>query len=196
VVTFLLPLHVLIAVAAEPLVVTFLPRRWLPAIPLLVLLSLAGGFRCCDIAATTALKAGGRSGLVLALALLRIGAIVAALLVSMPHGIVVATLAVLGVRVLIALVATLLALTQLPMPAEGRLPDLGVIPFALWTALFLACTGPLDEALGTEPLALLLALGLTAVPLWFATRWIVDRPALSREWSWFQARLASRGDPM
>jgi PST family polysaccharide transporter len=104
----LLPLHVLLAFLARPLVTGLFPEEWHGAVPLLVLFALAAGLRCLEIVELTALKALGLGATLLRLAGLRLALLLVALALTLPEGDVTAVAAGVLVARAVALVSVLL----------------------------------------------------------------------------------------
>jgi len=114
----LVPLHVLLALVAEPLVTTFFPREVHAAAPLVALFALAAGARCLEIFADTSLKAAGRGAVVLRLSAVRLVLLAATLAFTLPSGeLVRVAQGVLVARVLAALISLVVELRITPASA-------------------------------------------------------------------------------
>jgi O-antigen/teichoic acid export membrane protein len=182
-VTFALPLHVLLALMAEPIVHTFFPPEWTYAAPLLSCLAMAAGARCFDVAAVTTLKAVGEGQTVFRLGLVRIGLLAVALIVSLPYGLGAVAGAVLASRVVAALVSMLAAWRRLDLTTAATANELSAAAgaFTLWALVFTPAAWYLGAALEGAAVPLLAVVPLTALVAWFAARGLVDRRALARE---------------
>lgn len=190
-----LPLHVLLAVMADPIVRTLSPEQWHGAAPLLALLALGAGARCVDVAAVTALKAAGRGRAVFRLGLARIAGLLVAILFALPHGVVMVAGAVLASRIVAALVSLVLVSRRLDLgagPARRRLVE-GGRAAAVWVLVFVPVSWYLERILEGASVPMLALVPLVAFVLWFLVRTVVDRAALTSELGLVRARLERPG---
>lgn len=181
--TFVLPLHVLLALMAVPIVSTFFPEEWGAAAPLLSCLAMAAGARCFDVAAVTALKASAAGTVVFRLGLFRIGLLALALVLSIPHGIGAVAGAVLGARILAAGASLVAAWRRLDLGATSASLELsaGGAAFALWALVFAPAAWYLEGILEGAAVPQLAVVPLLAFVLWLVARALVDRRSLGRE---------------
>ena len=186
---WLAPAHVALALLARPLVALLLPPAWLDTAPLLVLMSLAGGARCLDVIATTALKASDRSRAVAALGVARLGLLAAALLAALPTGNVIdLARAVLAARLLAAGLSLGWALTRVATPRAPLLRALATL--ALFVALALPARQALAGAFGPGSPWLLLTGAASLAALWLLVRRAIDRDSLHDDFTRVRGRLA------
>lgn len=180
---FVLPLHVLLALMAEPIVHTFFPAAWESAAPLLSCLAMAAGARCFDVAAVTALKASGASRAVFRLGLFRIALLVVALVLSIPHGIGAVAGAVLGARIFAAGASLVTAWRRLDASSTSATLELSAAgaAFTLWALVFAPSAWYLEEILKGAAVPQLAVVPLTALVAWLFARALVDRRSLARE---------------
>ncbi|MBL8860014.1 MAG: oligosaccharide flippase family protein [Planctomycetes bacterium] len=180
---FVLPLHVLLALTAEPIVNTFFPTEWGSAAPLLSCLAMAAGARCFDLTAITAIKASAHGKIVFRLGILRIVLLGIALGFSLPHGVGAVAGAVLASRVIAALASLTVAWRTLSLSSTTDGPDLGAAgaAFTLWALAFAPAAWYLEYLLEGASVPLLAIIPLIALVVWLVARALLDRPALSRE---------------
>lgn len=185
------PLHVLLAALARPIVHTFFPPEYHAAAPVLSILALAAGARCFDVAAVTALKASGGGRTVFQLGVARIALLAAAILIALPHGLVMVATAVLASRVVSAAVALLAAGRRMARTAAR--PDGTLAPAAaallFWVLVFAPCSWYLEKILEGASVPLLALVPLAAFVLWLLARVALDRAALAREAAFVRARI-------
>jgi succinoglycan exporter len=183
--TFALPLHVVLAMMAEPIVRTFFPRDWGFAAPLLSCLAMASGARCFDIAAITTLKAVGEGRTVFRLGILRMSLLVIALVLGLPHGLGAVAGAVLASRVIAALASMTAAWRRLDLTAAATTSELSAAgaAFTLWALVFTPAAWYLESILEGAAVPLLAVIPLTALVAWFAARGLLDRRGLTREFA-------------
>jgi O-antigen/teichoic acid export membrane protein len=187
-----LPLHVLLAFIAQPLVTAFFPLRWHAASTLLVWLALSAATRCFDVVAVAALKAAGRSRTVFRLGVMRLVLLAFALAVALPHGIHVVVVAVFGSRACAALAALLYARRLLDLEHARREAGIAraVWTLAAWAVAFVPLALVLDRALDVHALALIALQACLALALWSLMRALFDRDALARELQTVRTRLS------
>jgi len=180
---FLLPLHVLLALMAEPIVNTFFPPRWGSAAPLLSCLAMAAGARCFDVTAITALKAAAAGRTVFHLGVLRIGLLVVALALSLPYGVGAVAGAVLGGRILAALASMTAAWRRLDLNTTSAASELSAAgaAFTMWALVFAPAAWYLESILEGAAVPLIAVVPLTALVAWITARGLLDRRALARE---------------
>ncbi|MCB9899693.1 MAG: glycosyltransferase [Planctomycetes bacterium] len=169
----LLPLHVLLATCAVPLLRLLFPERWLDAAPLLAALALAGGARCVEVVAATAIKSRGRSATVARLSLARLLVLAAATLAALPFGVVAVALAALGARV-VGAALTLEAARTLLGPLHMRRPLRVLLGFCVgWLLLYT----PLAPLRALSPWLGLPLLAACAAALWATCHLLAGRRA-------------------
>jgi len=180
---FALPLHVILALMAEPIVSTFFPTAWGSAAPLLSCLAMAAGARCFDVTAITAIKAAAYGKVVFRLGLVRIALLGVALYFSLPHGVGAVAGAVLASRVVAALVSLVVAWRTLALSSRPGAPDLGAagMAFTLWALVFAPAAWYLEYILQGASVPLLAIIPVIALVMWLAARALLDRSSLSRE---------------
>lgn len=189
--TFVLPLHVILALMAEPIVNTFFPPKWENAAPLVSCLAMAAGARCFDVAAITTLKAVGEGRTVFKLGLLRIGLLIVALVASLPYGVGAVAGAVLASRILAALASMTAAWKRLELTSAVATSELSAAgaAFTLWALVFTPAAWYLESILEGAAVPLIAVVPLTALVVWFAARAVLDRRALTREVARIRAGL-------
>jgi O-antigen/teichoic acid export membrane protein len=193
---FVFPLHVLLAALAVPIVITIVPADWHDAAPLLRWLALAAGLRCFDIAAVTALKAAGHGRTVFKVGLVRIAMLAIALACSIPFGIVTVAAAVVASRAAAAAVSLYIASTRLDL--KSARPD-AAIPAALaalfaWGLAFAPASWYLARMFEGASVPQLAVMPLLALLVWLCARFVLDRPALTRELARVRVRLELQGN--
>jgi O-antigen/teichoic acid export membrane protein len=188
---FVLPLHVLLASLARPLVSLALPEEWHGAAELLPLLALVAAARCFDITSVTALKAAGHGRTVFHLGILRIALLVVALALSLRHDARTVAAAVLASRTVAAGVSLLLATRRLDLAAARPRAAIGAAgtAFLLWALAFVPGAWYLVKVLEVASVPLLAVAPLLALILWLLARAVADRAALSGEIAIVRARL-------
>ncbi len=195
-VLFVVPAHILLALASDPLVTTVFPERWHPSAPLCRLLALAAAVRCFDLLAVTALKAAGQGAAVLRLGGLRLALLAAALVVFLPRGLEAVVAGVLVARALSAGCALGTAAVRLPLAADLGAAELGRAALALvtWAALFVPAAVWIER--NPSPWAApvrVAGLALCAALAWGLARLLCDRRELAGEWRAVRARIARGG---
>ncbi|MBL8862848.1 MAG: oligosaccharide flippase family protein [Planctomycetes bacterium] len=195
---FVLPPHVVLALAADPLVRTVFPASWQGTAPLLAVLALAAAARCADLLAVTALKAAGQAADVVRLGWARLALVAVALASSLPHGLQAVALAVLASRVLSAAVALALAARRIEVAQHRAAAALGRagVAFVAWTATLTGLAYALRPAAASwAPLAHVAVLGASSVLLWGLARGLLDRGALRVDLARFRARYERGARP-
>lgn len=218
VLVYLLPLHVLLALAGGALVLVAFPERWRPAGELVPWLALGAGARSLDLVASAALKAAGRGRAVTVLAALRLGLLAIAVVIALPQGLAAVACAVCVARALAAAASTGLALARV-VPSAATTSSVG--PEACTARSPASAAGPEGEAAldaptaGTHAAFVLCAAwcalvstgawfardalapgGFVAVvagaglAVWLALRVAFDRAELARELAWLRTRAA------
>ncbi len=182
---FVLPLHVLLALMADPIVHTFFPSTWGKAAPLLSCLAMAAGARCFDVAAITALKASAAGSTVFRLGLFRIALLAVALVVSLPHGVGAVAAAVLAARVIAALASMTAAWKRLDLSSTSATSALSAAgaAFTLWALVFAPMAWYLESILEGAAVPLLAVVPLLALVAWIGARGLLDRRALASEFA-------------
>jgi O-antigen/teichoic acid export membrane protein len=187
---FLVPPHVILALASDPLIRAIFPAPWHATAPLVRFLALAAAARCLDLLAVTALKASGDGEAVVRLGTTRLVLLATALVIALPHGVEVVAMAVLASRAISAANALVIAARRLDLRDTGvGLRRAGTV-LAAWAATTVAGgLWILRECDGLHPAVLAAAVGSVALCAWIAARLVFDRDHALAEVSALRARI-------
>ncbi len=189
--TFLLPAHLVLAVAAPTAVQAFFPATWHGSAPLIAFFSLASGATCVEVVGITALKSCGKSRLVVGLGVARVALLCVALVPTLARGPADVAAGVALARLLSASLTMVAVARRLQLnPARAAHPArLGLLAFSLWSIAFAAVDWWAWNRLGTGPLLRLAIELASAALLWTVVRLASDRTALRKELALVRVRL-------
>lgn len=191
-VVFVLPLHLVLAWMAEPLVALLLPADWLLVWPILAALAVAAAFQCLEMVPVSALKGVGRTDALLGLSAARAVLTAAAVLLALPTASASAVaLAVAGSRV-VSFALSLATARSFLLDVETRTELCrGVLTFLSWAGLLLPMIWLIARVPDGRPLLQGVAQGAAAGVSWLVVRAVRDRPALLKEWHFVSHRVAA-----
>jgi O-antigen/teichoic acid export membrane protein len=155
------PAMALMAGAAEPVIVLIVGEKWLPAVPYLQILALSGALYPMSTMMVNAMKACGRSGLMLNIALLRHGLTIITIALTIQYGVIYMLIGKVVGDVILVFVRVFFLSRLFPI---GLAEQLGKIAYALPLALvvFLAVLKTSDTlAAYSCVLALISAIAVT-----------------------------------
>jgi len=189
---YVLPPHIVLALASEPIVRTVLPASWHASGPLLRVLALAAAVRCADLLAVTALKAAGRGADVVRLGWTRLALVGIAIAASLSFGLDSVVLAVLGARTVSAAIAMHLASLRIDVTAHLSAAALGRARLAcafFGVATAISATWILSGPSEWTPLAQCVVIGAAAILAWVLGRLVFDASAFRAEIAGFRTRF-------
>jgi O-antigen/teichoic acid export membrane protein len=187
---FLVPPHVVLALASDPLIRAIFPEPWHATAPLVRFLALAAAARCIDLLAVTALKAAGDGAAIVRLGTTRLALLAMALVIALPFGLEAVAMAVLASRVLSAANSIVVSARRLHVP-DGRAELRRACTVLLaWAATTVAAgVWILRTCDGLHPAVLASAVGSVALCAWIAVRLVLDRDHALAELSAVRARI-------
>lgn len=158
-----------LAATADPLVPVLLGEKWRPSIELLRLLSAVGVLVALQSANLNAIKAIGRSDVILKLRLVQKVVIIIALVVTVPYGIPVMLCGQIAALAVNFFINAQVSKQLLNYGWKDQLLD--VAPFALAGIVLLVTVYPLSLLSNLPPLVMLALQGLTAVVVYAGVCW-------------------------
>lgn len=168
------PLTALLAVLAHPFVLALFGPKWTGAAPAMQVLTVYGLGLALNGPAGAAYKSIGRAGILLVLALPRLGILAVSIPLVVEHGIVAVAACQAGAAVVVALLSTAMAARVLGVGFE---PILRAIQAPLLATIAMAAVMvPIQRALGPWP-ALLVG-GLAGGGTYVAVLWLLARDAM------------------
>jgi len=183
---YLVPLHIMLACVARPLL-QLLPDAWHGAGPLAEVLSLGAAAHCLGIVSATALKAGDWSRVVARLALFRLMLLALALAVTLPAGDARAVAwGLTAAQTLAALCCVALASMRLGTGASGRsfgaARARSLVLLAVWIPLQWLLKNFDTLQLFDNPITTVAATLFAGGGTWILGQLLIDRASLVRDW--------------